>query len=547
MARPGDVMPPPPLDDGPRGAAWPQPPDLRSQLQSVWRRKWIVIACLVVIPAALYLRSARQPKLYQSNVLLQVQSVSVDTSLFEGQEEASSSQLKTAARLIETTAMARAAARRLRPRPADPSELVGSITATPDEETNFITITATSTDPETAANIANAYGAAVRSSRADRARAQIAPAIRRINRNLAELDPGDTNGRRQLSEQLQRLRALYAAQGNNAQVIEPAAPSSAPVSPQPRRNAMLGLVLAIFVGVGLVFLIEVLDRRIRDVDELERITGLPLLGIVPVAGLDGSRPTAELMEAFQTVRASLTYFNIDRRLTSVAVCSPLKGDGKTTVATNLARTIARTGKRVTLVDTDLRRPQVDARVGNRADMGLGDVLVGEATLPDVLLETEVEGTKMRILPSGAPPPNPSELIASGRMRIVLTELVSMMDLVIIDTPPILQVADSIPLLEQVSGVIVIARLGKTTREEMRRLMKVIDEAGGTALGLVATAVKTKGLYGYGAYGAYGGYGSDWSERNGSRVRRGRDAKRKPGRPERTRTSVPGEQRQPERV
>jgi capsular exopolysaccharide synthesis family protein len=310
---------------------------------------------------------------------------------------------------------------------------------------------------------------------------------------------------------------------------------------------MLGLVLAIFVGVGLVFLIEVLDRRIRDVDELERITGLPLLGIVPVAGLDGSRPTAELIEAFQTVRASLTYFNIDRRLTSVAVCSPLKGDGKTTVATNLARTIARTGKRVTLVDTDLRRPQVDARVGNRGDVGLGDVLVGEATLPDVLLETEVGGTKMRILPSGPPPPNPSELIASARMRIVLTELMSTMDLVIIDTPPILQVADSIPLLEQVSGVIVIARLGKTTREEMRRLMKVIDEAGGTALGLVATAVKTKGLYGYGAYGAYGGYGSDWSERNGSRVRRGRDAKRKPGRPERTHTSVPGEQKQPERV
>jgi capsular exopolysaccharide synthesis family protein len=274
-------------------------------------------------------------------------------------------------------------------------------------------------------------------------------------------------------------------------------------------------VLAIFVGIGVVFLIEVLDRRVRNVEELERLTGVPLLGIVPLSGLDGSKLSAEAAEAFQTLRASLTYFNIDRRLTSVVVCSPLKGDGKTSVATNLGKALARAGKQVTVVDTDLRHPQVDARMDTRAEVGLGDVLVGECSLPDALVDVDVEGARMRILPSGRPPPNPSELIASARMRTVLTELTSVMDLVIIDTPPTLQVADPLPLFEQVSGIVVIARLGKTTREAMRRLMTVIEEARGSPLGVVATAAKTKGLYGYGAYGAYGGYGSDWAQRNGA--------------------------------
>jgi capsular exopolysaccharide synthesis family protein len=256
-------------------------------------------------------------------------------------------------------------------------------------------------------------------------------------------------------------------------------------------------------------LIEGLDRRIRDVDVVERLTGVSLLSIVPLLRPGSGttpRQRAESVEAFQTLRASLTYFNIDRKLETVLICSPIKGDGKTTVAINLARAVARAGRRVVVIDMDMRHPQVDVRMtGGRARYGLGAVLVGERTLDESLISVDVGDGSLSILPAGPPPPNPSELISSHRMRSLLIELGAMNDLVIIDSPPTLLVSDTVPLFKRVSGLVVVAHLGKTTRDSMRRLMAVIRTAGGLPLGVVATSAKSSGLYGYGSYG--GGYGS----------------------------------------
>jgi capsular exopolysaccharide synthesis family protein len=236
--------------------------------------------------------------------------------------------------------------------------------------------------------------------------------------------------------------------------------------------------------------------------ELEELTEAPLLGIVPFAAFPGQQPTPDVPEAFHTLRASLTYFNINNPLQSVVITSPLKGDGKTTVATNLATAVAQSGKDVILVDADLRHPQVDTRIGQRAESGLGAVLIGEQELDDVLIVTDVAEGRLKILPSGPPAPNPSELIGSARMRWVLEQLSTEADLVIVDTPPTLVVSDAIPLLEQVSGAVVIGRVDETTRDAIRRLTKVIVTAGGTLLGVIATGAKGSGLYGYGAYAGY---------------------------------------------
>jgi capsular exopolysaccharide synthesis family protein len=339
-------------------------------------------------------------------------------------------------------------------------------------------------------------------TRAQKARRLIDSAIAQIQRNLGRLDPTDFDGRRQLSQQLQRLRALRAAQGNNAQVVEPAVASSAPVSPHPRRNATLALVIAILLAVGVVFLLERLDRRVRDPLELEELTGAPLLGIVPTEAFSGLDRAPSVREAFQTLGASLTYFNIERALDSVLVTSPLKADGKTTVATNLAVAVARRGKDVVLVDCDLRHPQVDARLGSRAPRGLGDVLVGEADLEEVIGHVEVSAGRLRVVPGGPPPPNPATLLSSDRMRALLTDLERDSDLVVIDTPPALVVSDAMPLLDRVSGVVLVARMSATTREAVRRMVSVIASAGGTLLGAVATGAKGSGLYGYGTYTGY---------------------------------------------
>jgi capsular exopolysaccharide synthesis family protein len=248
------------------------------------------------------------------------------------------------------------------------------------------------------------------------------------------------------------------------------------------------------------FLVQLFDRRIREAGELEQLAGSPLLGIVPLADPDGKQPR-EVAEAFKILRAGLVYFNLSRKLRSVAVCSPLKGEGKTTVATNLAAAVARAGWTVIVVDADMRHPQVAARLDVSGTRGLGDILAGSCTLDDALTDIEVGEGRLRVLASGRPPPNPSELIASREMRNLLTELGVMADLVVIDTPPTLQVGDAIALLDQVSGVLVIGRLGKTTREAMRRMLSVVQTAGGDTLGVVATATKG-GLYGYGDYGGY---------------------------------------------
>jgi capsular exopolysaccharide synthesis family protein len=211
----------------------------------------------------------------------------------------------------------------------------------------------------------------------------------------------------------------------------------------------------------------------------------------------------------------------------VLVSSPAQGDGKTTVATNLARAAALAGKDVILVDADLRRPQVATRFDVESTAGLGGVLVGEAGLDEAFVEPDLDkpaGGRLRALPAGPPPPNPSELLASQRMKDLLERLVGMCDLVVIDSTPLLTVSDSIPLIELVSGIVAVARLDSTSKDAVRRLESVISNAGGTLLGTVATGATTAGLYGRYGY-AYSDYASrQQPSRNGNTPGGGSSAK-----------------------
>ena len=204
----------------------------------------------------------------------------MDTSLFATNQTPPDSALNAAARLIKTSGVAQQAAKQLRPRPLNPRALLSSITVNPDTNSGFITIKANSPDPRRAAALANAFASAVVITRADDARAQIDHTITAVTRDLGRLAPSDAQGHNQLSAQLQRLRALRAAQGSNAQIVEPAVPSSSAVSPKPLRNTALALVIAILLGLGLAILMEQLDRRVRDPLDFEDLTGAPLLGIV---------------------------------------------------------------------------------------------------------------------------------------------------------------------------------------------------------------------------------------------------------------------------
>lgn len=502
--------------------------DVRAYLKVLWRWKLLVLAIAVVIPTAVYGYVSGQPKVYESSVLLQVQPLAVDTSLFNTEAPIPQAQiLRSAARLITTTGVAQAAAQELGEPRSSARRLLENVTATPDVDADFITVAARAQSAQRAAEVANAFAAAVVTTRTDQAVERLNATIGKVSDQVDRLEESDDEGREQLSEQLQRLRALRAAQGNNARIVEPAVAESSPVAPKVTQTVALSGIVALLLAFGAVVLAQGVDRRIRDPLELEELTGRPLLSAIPRSAFGDVQAGGPGEEAFHMLRASLSYFNVDQPVTSVLITSPVQGDGKTTVATNLAQAMARAGKDVILVDADLRRPQVASRFHVPGTAGLGGVLVGEASLEEAFVEPEFDasqGGRLRALPAGPPAPNPSELLASQRMKNLLEQLTGMSELVIVDSTPLLAVSDSLPLVELVSGVVAVARLNETSKDAVRRFEQVITNAGGTLLGSVATGASAAGLYGGYGYG-YGGYSDrEGPSANGSSPQEGPGAK-----------------------
>jgi capsular exopolysaccharide synthesis family protein len=484
-----------PTYTGPMADSRHEGPDPREFFRLLWRRKVLIFLCLTVIPLAAYAYSDRLTKTYEARTIISVQGTATDAGLFLGQDVTTgSANTAQVAALVGTDAVADQASRLLG---EARGSLRGAASGTEDEDTNFITITATAGSGTRAAEIANSFARALKLTRGRAGVSRIDVAIGKVQTELDKLKPGDVQ-QTQLSEQLQALRTLRAAQSENMQFVQPATAPAAPISPNPKRNAILALVAALLIAAAAVALAERLDRRLHDSRDLERLTGTPLLAQVPASAFPGAAPDPQLPIVFQTLRDSLTYFNVDQRLSSLLVISPLQGDGKTSVATNLAVAFARAGKQVILVDGDLRSPQVATRMGTPPMPGLSEVISGNSEIEEALTEIEPFGSYLRVLPGGSVPPNPSEMLGSARMSTVLAELSEMSDLVLIDSAPVLVVSDAFPLFEQVAGIVGVSRLEQTAREAITRAIDVASSAGGRVLGMVATGAKQAGDgYGYG--------------------------------------------------
>ncbi len=487
--------------------------DIRQWGRLMWRRKWLLLAIVVVIPTLVYVGTSRLPKVYQSKATVNVRATAAASNLFSNHISASSD-IAEAQTLIKTTIVGRRAARILGQPPTNARSVLGHVTVAPtnpaESDGNFLTITAQAPNPVEAAQIANAVVRAL-------AQTRTANAIRLVNRQIASLTAQAESGEassESTEQALQEMRLLKAGQAGTTPIIELAVPAAAPISPKPRRNATIALILALLTAAVLPPLLDRLDRRVREPGELEDLLDAPVLALIPDDAFPGHIPGMHVRESFQTLRASLTYFNVDRDLSSLVVASPIQQDGKTTVAVNMALAYALDERDVILIDGDLRRPQVAARLGKEPSVGLDAVLVGERTLDEALINIDVGAGRLRILPGAIPPPNPAVLLGSQRMRALLAELKERVDLVIIDTPGLLAVSDSIPLFNQVDGSVIVSRLGRTPKEALLRAKQVIKSAGGTVLGSVATGAHAGGIYGY--YGYYGYYGGDnGSNGNGS--------------------------------
>jgi capsular exopolysaccharide synthesis family protein len=471
--------------------------DLRTYLRIFWRWKLLFAAFVILIPLGVHLVERSKPKVYQSSTLIALQNVTAGSGGISVAPTATAN-LAAFARLVTTTPVVAAAARLLH-RP--PGSLSSEVSAKGDTNTGFLTITAQGRNPVRAAAVANAFAAALANHQAAQASRQINEQVKALRRQLAVTPRSQPGTRITLRQQIAQMQAVNGAAASGAQVVQAAAPSGTPVSPRTRRAVELALVIALLLGVGAVLVAENADRRVRTSDDVEGLTGWPLLAPIPPSAFSPEHladPRDE--EAFEMFRGALTYFNVENPLRSVAMISPLPGDGKTTVAAGLAIAAARAGKRAILVDGDLRRSGVCARLGITEGAGLGAVLAGEQEVADVMTEYPVDapgGGQLLVLGAGPPPPNPAALLGSQRMREVVRELETWADLVILDTVAALAVSDPLPLLKTVSGSVIVVRMNRSSRAAVRRLQKMIVSAEGTVLGFVAT--------GSAAVGGYGGY------------------------------------------
>jgi receptor protein-tyrosine kinase len=267
--------------------------------------------------------------------------------------------------------------------------------------------------------------------------------------------------------------------------LAPASLPAAPYSPKLIPDLGLGLAAGLILGIAIALLREAVDRTVRDTDELERISELSAVGTVP-RGLPkhplpvNTRPRSARAEAYRQVRTTL--LNAESRPRAIAITSASAWEGKTSVAANVAAVFSRAGHHVALVDADLRRPRVATVFGVRSKPGLSDVLARRVSLDDALIQ--LDDGRLAILPSGTIPANPSEALGGAVMEEVLERLKAQYEYVFIDTPPVLPVTDALVVAPMVDGVVLVTRLGRTTRERVRRAQAAIGRVNATIIGVV---------------------------------------------------------------
>ncbi|ROR36433.1 polysaccharide biosynthesis tyrosine autokinase [Curtobacterium flaccumfaciens] len=278
------------------------------------------------------------------------------------------------------------------------------------------------------------------------------------------------------------------------ETIQPAIAPTHPTSPRVAVNLAGGLALGLTLGLGIAVLRAALDTRLDSRAAVESVIGAPAIGEIafdksvrdqPLVVLhDSMSPRAE---AFRRLRTNLQFLDVGGSRRSFVVTSSVPSEGKSTTAANMAIALAESGMKIALVDCDLRRPRIAEIMGLEAAAGLTDVLIGRMELEDAL-QPWGKG-ELQVVPSGQVPPNPTELLGSAAMEAVLRELESLVDVVIIDAPPLLPVTDAAILAGISSGAIVVAAMRRTTRKQLEGASAALRDAGTKALGSIMTMVR----------------------------------------------------------
>jgi capsular exopolysaccharide synthesis family protein len=319
-----------------------------------------------------------------------------------------------------------------------------------------------------------------------------------------------------LAEKYETLKVQEQLEVGSGSVVAPAAIDEVAVSPKPLRNGALGLALGLVLGLGMALLAEYLDNTVKSVEEAQELFGAPVLGNIPTEQFEegeGRRltivqhPGSRAAEAYRGLRNSIDFVNFEHDIKVLLVTSAAPGEGKSTVSANLAASLAMGGARVVLLNSDFRRPTTDQFFEVDNQLGLSDVLSGRVSLAAALQGTD--DANLMVLTPGKMPPNPSELLGSEKMTALIETIKADADWIIVDSPPLLAVADAAATARWTDGVLVVTRAGVSTHPAAENARDILDKVGARILGVVVWGLDESrgGRGGYGGY--YGGYYSEY--------------------------------------
>ncbi|MHB1537092.1 MAG: tyrosine-protein kinase domain-containing protein [Solirubrobacteraceae bacterium] len=460
----------------------------------------VVVACVAV--AAIH--ATRSAKVYKATASVAFQSTSPANAALgvssggsaEPQREANTEVLKA-----HSPEVARKVAAKLG-LGSSPTELLKEVQAEVAPTADVINIIAATGDPAKAANLANAFAEQYIAFKQESELSGISAAEASLRTQIQSRPPGSAE-RSTLEQSAQRLDELRATAGGSTNIIGRAAVPASPSGTTFATWIVIGLLAGIGTVLLLVFFLESLDRRLRSIEQFEREYRASALTVVPRSAFreQGAVDRIAHLEPYRMLRSALEFAAAARPLKTLLVTSAVAGEGKTTVAVDLAHTVALSGKCTILVEMDLRQPTIAQHFDLPDSGGLTAALLGSDAVEQLLVRPLVEVPQLWVLPAGRLPHNPAELLGSQRMTDVLRQLREMADIVILDMPPLTVVADAQIMLnsDAVDGALLVARVDRTRRDEVRRARAILNQHAVAPIGLVIAG--TRGAHAYG--GKYG--------------------------------------------
>jgi succinoglycan biosynthesis transport protein ExoP len=500
------------------------------------RRLWIVILAIVIAVAAAYVVSSRETPAYKATSEVNVGGSSISSILNPAAHVSSSvvqQNVASAAQSAHTTSVAAATLKAAGVHGMTPQDLLDETTVTPSDTTSFLTIAVTDRFPDRAMRLATAYAQTFVTTSNHQAVAGLSAKItslkveieRRKAKIAEEVAAGgqsagsaDTTILQNDLKNLNQYEAGLASLANNNQVAQRATESHK-VRPATTRNLAMGLGIGLVIGLVLVSLAEALDTRVRHSDDVSGRLGLPLLTRIPIPPRSLRKASSLGMlddesgiqtEAYRKLRINLDFANLSIKARTIMVTSATEQEGKSTTVANLAVALARAGRRVVLVDLDLRKPFLDRFFDLTGRPGMTDVALGHVTLDQAMWSIPIPGAdggpqagSLHVLPSGPMPPNPADLIESSVVSEVLLDLAERADVVLLDSAPLLPVSDGVILSNKVDGMLVVVRASTVRRPVLTELQRVLAACPAAKLGFVLTGSDEAEGYGYYGYGGYG--------------------------------------------